>query len=164
VTQGCALFLCAAERKSAREPLTPKAGCCGPRRRATHLSNPRGTLRFSCFAQQIGVALGVITKVRFRVHASSFHSQGRAKRPRASLRQPLFCFATPQTASRALVPFGGYSGQSVRARHLSPGLNVREDELRRRRLVGVSLAIVTCWFLAWGAVAIAGTSSCLRHP
>jgi hypothetical protein len=70
--RGCALFLCAAERKSASEPPAPKAGCHPPWMHAAHLSEARGELRLACFAKQIGVALGVVSKMGFRVHGSSF--------------------------------------------------------------------------------------------
>jgi hypothetical protein len=72
--QGCALFLCAAEGKSAGEPLAPEAGRHPPWVHAAHLSEARGKLCLACFAEQIGVALGVIPKMGFWVHDSSFHS------------------------------------------------------------------------------------------
>src|SRR5215211_6337285 len=75
MTQGCALFLCAVEGESAGEPLAPKAGCQLPSMSAAHLSEARSELRFACFAQQIRLPLGVIPKVGFWVHRSSFQSR-----------------------------------------------------------------------------------------
>src|SRR5215211_9079235 len=112
MTQGCALFLCAVEGESAGEPLAPRAGCQLPSMSAAHLSEARSKLRLACFAQQIRLPLGVIPKMGFWVHRSSFQSQDvqedrelpsdhRISFPEQSAGRPCRTFASSWRSDRA---------------------------------------------------------------